>query len=152
MLIASGLPKQFWGLAVLYAIWLRNRTPTKKTAPISPYERLTGNKPDLRRARPFGTKVSAALSFSASTAPTAQATCETARQLDDTKDYAVREDDSQEELPDVGVWEAEGRGRDAGKYGLGASALGWLDMIVEAAQRGNNDLCGGVAREASTAP
>jgi hypothetical protein len=64
------------------------------------------------------------LSFSASTAPTAQATCETARQLDDTKDYAVREDDSQEELPDVGVWEAEGRGGDAGKYGLGASPLG----------------------------
>ncbi|KAF7368162.1 Transcription factor [Mycena venus] len=57
MLIASGLPKQFWGLAVVYAVWLRNRTPTKKTAPISPYERLTGNKPDLRRARPFGSKV-----------------------------------------------------------------------------------------------
>jgi hypothetical protein len=57
MLIASGLPKQFWGLAVIYAVWLRNHTPTKKTAPISPYERLTGNKPDLRRARPFGCKV-----------------------------------------------------------------------------------------------
>ncbi|KAJ7863537.1 hypothetical protein B0H14DRAFT_3607952 [Mycena olivaceomarginata] len=40
---------------------------------------------------------SAASSFSASTAPTAQATCETVCQLDDTKDYAVRE-----ELPDVG--------------------------------------------------
>ncbi|KAJ7794577.1 hypothetical protein B0H14DRAFT_3888681 [Mycena olivaceomarginata] len=69
---------------------------------------------------------SAASSFSASTAPTAQATCETARQLDDTKDYAVQEDDSQEELSD-------------------------LDMIAEGAL-GGNDVCGGIAREASTAP
>jgi hypothetical protein len=41
----------------LYTVWLHNRTPTKKTAPISPYEGLTGNKPNLRRAQPFGRKV-----------------------------------------------------------------------------------------------
>jgi transposase InsO family protein len=57
MLITSGLPKQFWGLAVIYAVWLCNHTATKNTAPVSPYERLMGNKPDLRRARPFGCKV-----------------------------------------------------------------------------------------------
>jgi hypothetical protein len=36
LLIASRLPKSFWGLAVMYVVWLRNRTPTKKTAPKSP--------------------------------------------------------------------------------------------------------------------
>jgi hypothetical protein len=33
MLLASGLPQSFWVLAVLYAVWLRNCTPTKKTRP-----------------------------------------------------------------------------------------------------------------------
>jgi transposase InsO family protein len=57
LLLASGLPKSFWGLAVMYVIWLRNRTPTKKTAPKSPYEVMTGEKPDLSRARKFGSRV-----------------------------------------------------------------------------------------------
>jgi hypothetical protein len=34
-----------------------NRTPTKKTAPISRCKRLTGNKPDLWHTRPFRRKV-----------------------------------------------------------------------------------------------
>jgi hypothetical protein len=33
MLLASGLPQSFWGLAVLYAVWLHNRAPTKQTGP-----------------------------------------------------------------------------------------------------------------------
>nr|GAT42892.1 polyprotein [Mycena chlorophos] len=57
LLLSSGLPKSFWGLAVLYVVWLRNRLPTKKTAPKSPYEIITGNKPDLSRARRFGCRV-----------------------------------------------------------------------------------------------
>lgn len=57
MLISSGLPESFWGHAALYAVWLRNRTPTKKTAPQTPLEVLTGEKPDLSRARPFGCRV-----------------------------------------------------------------------------------------------
>ncbi|KAF7324328.1 Transcription factor [Mycena sanguinolenta] len=57
LLLASGLPKSFWGLAVMYVVWLRNRTPTKKTAPKSPYEVVTGEKPDLSRARKFGCRV-----------------------------------------------------------------------------------------------
>jgi hypothetical protein len=57
MLLASGLPKSFWRNTILYAVWLRNRTPTKKTAPKSPYEVITGNKPDLSRARRFGCRV-----------------------------------------------------------------------------------------------
>ncbi|KAF7333659.1 Transcription factor [Mycena sanguinolenta] len=57
LLLSSGLPKSFWGLAVMYVVWLRNRTPTKKTAPKSPYEVVTGEKPDLSRARKFGCRV-----------------------------------------------------------------------------------------------
>ncbi|KAF7377884.1 Transcription factor [Mycena sanguinolenta] len=57
LLLASELPKSFWGLAVMYVVWLRNRTPTKKTAPKSPYEIITGEKPDLSRARRFGCRV-----------------------------------------------------------------------------------------------
>lgn len=57
MLDDSGLPESFWGHAALYAIWLRNRTPTKKTAPRSPLEVATGERPDLRRARQFGCRV-----------------------------------------------------------------------------------------------
>jgi hypothetical protein len=57
MLLASGLPKSFWRNTILYAVWLRNRTPTKKTAPKSPYEVITSNKPDLSRAWRFGCRV-----------------------------------------------------------------------------------------------
>ncbi|KAF7350699.1 Transcription factor [Mycena sanguinolenta] len=57
LLLASELPKSFWGLAVMYVVWLQNRTPTKKTAPKSPYEIITGEKPDLSRARRFGCRV-----------------------------------------------------------------------------------------------
>ncbi|KAJ7818098.1 hypothetical protein B0H14DRAFT_3740689 [Mycena olivaceomarginata] len=54
LLLASGLPKSFWGLGVMYVVWLRNRTPMKKTAPRSLYEVMTGERPDLSRARKFG--------------------------------------------------------------------------------------------------
>ncbi|KAF7353842.1 Transcription factor [Mycena venus] len=57
MLLASGLPQSFWALAVLYAVWLRNRAPTRQTGPRSPYEVMTGKRPDLKRARGFGSKV-----------------------------------------------------------------------------------------------
>jgi hypothetical protein len=57
MLLASGLPRSFWALAVLYAVWLRNRAPTRQTAPQSPHEVMTGKTPDLKRARRFGGEV-----------------------------------------------------------------------------------------------
>jgi hypothetical protein len=57
MLLSSGLLQSFWALAVLYAVWLRNRAPTKRTGPQSPYEVMTGERPDLKRARRFGCRV-----------------------------------------------------------------------------------------------
>ena len=57
MLDESGLPERYWADCAEYAAYLHNLTPSKKTAPLSPYEAATGNKPDLSRARRFGEKV-----------------------------------------------------------------------------------------------
>jgi hypothetical protein len=49
------LPLSFWGLAVLAAVYLRNRIPTK-TLPghITPHEKMTKEKPDLSMLRICG--------------------------------------------------------------------------------------------------
>ena len=53
----SGLPEQYWADCAEYAAYLHKLTPSKKTAPLSPYEAATGNKPDLSQAHRFGEKV-----------------------------------------------------------------------------------------------
>jgi len=55
LLADSKLPPSFWGLAVLTAVYLRNRIPTK-TLPghITPHEKMTKEKPDLSMLRIFG--------------------------------------------------------------------------------------------------
>jgi len=57
LLADSKLPASFWGLAVLTAVYLRNRTPTK-TLPghITPHEKMTKEKPDLSMLRIFGSQ------------------------------------------------------------------------------------------------
>ena len=54
MLSHSGLPKIFWGDAVLYAIHIRNRCLASVDDSRSPYELWTGKKPDLSHIRVFG--------------------------------------------------------------------------------------------------
>jgi hypothetical protein len=54
MLTHSGLPKEFWGDAVLYAIHIRNRCLTTADKQKSPYELWTGKKPSVSHIRVFG--------------------------------------------------------------------------------------------------
>lgn len=57
MLLAAGLdPRQYWRYAVVYANWLRNRSPYSPTG-ITPYEGLMGEKPDISKAHVFGGRV-----------------------------------------------------------------------------------------------
>jgi transposase InsO family protein len=57
MLHDSGLPRALWGEAVRHAVWLKNRTPTKALDGGTPFEAATGKKPDLSRARVWGSRV-----------------------------------------------------------------------------------------------
>jgi hypothetical protein len=59
MIDASGLPKSTWGHAVQYAVWTKNRSPTKalEKEKKTPFEMLFGVKPDLMSARGFGCRV-----------------------------------------------------------------------------------------------
>jgi hypothetical protein len=57
MLHESGLLKTLWGEAVRHAVWLKNHTPTKALDGGTPFEAATGKKPDLSKARPWGSKV-----------------------------------------------------------------------------------------------
>ena len=55
MIVASGLPKNLWGEAVLHSIWIRNRTPTRAIeGNQTPYEKGTGKKPDLTKLIEWG--------------------------------------------------------------------------------------------------
>jgi hypothetical protein len=55
MLFYSGLPQSCWGLAILYANYIRNRCPTSSNPNFkTPYEMLYGVKPDLSHIKIFG--------------------------------------------------------------------------------------------------
>ena len=54
MLHVAGLPMSFWEYAVLTAVYLRNRSPTKALTDATPYEAWRGDKPDLSHLRVFG--------------------------------------------------------------------------------------------------
>ncbi|KAJ2914738.1 hypothetical protein MD484_g5685, partial [Candolleomyces efflorescens] len=55
LMVASGLNQSFWGWAVKFAQYVRNRIPTS-TLPdgLTPYEALMGVKPDVSNLRVFG--------------------------------------------------------------------------------------------------
>jgi len=57
MLHHSGLPKFLWGEAILHAVWLKNRTSTRALKNLTPFEALTGKKPDLSNLPEWGMKV-----------------------------------------------------------------------------------------------
>jgi hypothetical protein len=50
MLHAHDLPKNLWGMAVQWAVWLKNRTPTlvRKDELFIPFERFMGKWPNLK--------------------------------------------------------------------------------------------------------
>jgi Reverse transcriptase (RNA-dependent DNA polymerase)/Integrase core domain/GAG-pre-integrase domain/Zinc knuckle len=56
MLHDSQLPKNMWGEAVKYAVWLKNRMVTKPLQGRTPWEVATGQKPDLSMIKAFGQK------------------------------------------------------------------------------------------------
>ncbi|KAL5494293.1 hypothetical protein EMCRGX_G015594 [Ephydatia muelleri] len=54
MLIDSHLPHSFWAEAISTAAYLRNKSPTKAVAEMTPYEAWTGKKPQVDGLRVFG--------------------------------------------------------------------------------------------------
>lgn len=54
MIAAAKLPVAYWPFAVQHAGWIRNRVGHRSLNNVSPWERWTGEKPDLSRARVFG--------------------------------------------------------------------------------------------------
>lgn len=54
MLVAASLAAPFWGYALTYANWVRNRCPTKFLGAVSPFTALTGALPHIGHARVFG--------------------------------------------------------------------------------------------------
>jgi len=53
----SQLPSALWGEAIMFAIWLKNRTSTRALGNTTPYERLYKTKPDLSGVPEWGQKV-----------------------------------------------------------------------------------------------
>ncbi len=54
MLADSGLPQKFWAEALSTAVYLRNRSPTKSLPESTPFEKWSGEKPDVSHLRVFG--------------------------------------------------------------------------------------------------
>jgi hypothetical protein len=54
MLHESGLPRKYWGEAVVTAAYIRNRCPTTAVKDMTPFEAWTGKKPNVEHLRPFG--------------------------------------------------------------------------------------------------
>ena len=54
LLIASGLPRYLWAEAMAHACWIQNRTPTRALDGKTPYEMMTGRKPNLTGIQRFG--------------------------------------------------------------------------------------------------
>jgi transposase InsO family protein len=58
MLEEKGLPKSLWEWAVVHAVYIRNRSPTKALPDgITPHEAFTGEKPNVAHFKEFGTHV-----------------------------------------------------------------------------------------------
>jgi len=57
MLHDSQLPRFLWGEALNYAVYVKNRTWTRSLKDSTPFETLTGSKPNLSNMHPWGAKV-----------------------------------------------------------------------------------------------
>ena len=51
---SKGVPGRFWGEAVVTAVYLLNRAPTKSVEGMTPYEAWCGHKPNVAHLRTFG--------------------------------------------------------------------------------------------------
>ena len=54
MLSTSKLPHKFWAEALVTAVYLRNRSPTRAVEGMTPLEALTGEKPNVEHLKTFG--------------------------------------------------------------------------------------------------
>ena len=54
MLSNARLPHRFWAEALSTATYLRNRSPTTAVDGMTPFEAMTGNKPNVKHLRVFG--------------------------------------------------------------------------------------------------
>ncbi len=54
MIQESGLPLNYWGEALMTAVYVRNICPTRALDKITPYEAWTGNRPKVDHLRVFG--------------------------------------------------------------------------------------------------
>lgn len=54
MLITSKLPKTLWEEAIMYACYLKNRSPTRALKDMTPHEAFWGKRPDLATLHEFG--------------------------------------------------------------------------------------------------
>ena len=54
MLLDAGLGNEYWGFAILAAVHIMNRMPTRVHAGKSPFEMWTGNRPTIGHFRVFG--------------------------------------------------------------------------------------------------
>ena len=57
LLIQADLPKFLWAEAVQFVVWLKNRSLTRAIGNVTPYERLTGQKPNLAGVPEWGQRV-----------------------------------------------------------------------------------------------
>ncbi|KAG8089534.1 hypothetical protein GUJ93_ZPchr0011g28333 [Zizania palustris] len=57
MMKAKGLPDSFWGEAVITAVYVLNRAPTKGVVGMTPFEAWFGKKPAVHHLRTFGCMV-----------------------------------------------------------------------------------------------
>ena len=57
MLHDSGLPKFLWAEATSHAVFLKNCTWTRTIGETTPFELLTGSKPNIKDLHPWGCKV-----------------------------------------------------------------------------------------------
>jgi deoxyuridine 5'-triphosphate nucleotidohydrolase len=56
MLHSAGLGPEYWSFALQQAVWIKNRIPHQSLNQ-TPYEALTGTKPDLSQCRIFGSRI-----------------------------------------------------------------------------------------------
>lgn len=57
LMLQSGLPSTFWAEAVATACHIRNRCPSSSLSGVTPYEKWTGELPNLNHLRSFGSNV-----------------------------------------------------------------------------------------------
>jgi hypothetical protein len=57
MLHYAQLPKNLWGEAIMFAVWLKNCTSTRALGNVTPFEQLYSSKPDLAGVLEWGQRV-----------------------------------------------------------------------------------------------